>query len=69
MEIVHVFTLMVFVGVGEDQALKSKDMHFYDIDRCTYFAKSLHRQGQKITAYCLPKKIAKDSIGQSTIVY
>ena len=28
---IHVFVLMVFVGVGEEKRVVSNDMHFFDI--------------------------------------
>jgi len=47
----------VFVGIGEEQKLVNKDMYFRDIRDCVWFAQSLHKQGNKITAYCLPKLV------------
>ena len=35
-------------------------MRFRDINECVYFAKKLHAQGQKITAYCVPEAVSKD---------
>ena len=37
-------------------------MYFYDVDDCVYFAQRLHKQGKKITAYCLPAKVNPDTI-------
>ena len=56
MNFVHVFLLYVFL----DGTPKSKDMYFYDVDECVYFAQRLHKQGKKITAYCLPAKVNPD---------
>ena len=52
------FLLYVFL----DGAPKSKDMYFYDVDDCVYFARRLHKQSAngKITAYCLPVKVNPD---------
>nr|BAR16722.1 hypothetical protein [uncultured Mediterranean phage uvMED] len=58
---IHVFLLFVFVGLGEEQRLKSNDMYFRSVDDCVYFAQRLHKQGQKITAYCLPVMVDKDT--------
>jgi len=58
---IHVFLLFVFVGFGEDQRLKSNDMYFRSVDDCVYFAQRLHKQGQKITAYCLPVMVDKET--------
>ena len=48
---------MVYVGIGEDKRIVSKDMYFRDVNECTYFAQVLHKQGNQITAYCLPKLV------------
>jgi hypothetical protein len=53
-----VFLLYVFL----DGQLKSKDMYFYDVDDCVYFAQRLHKQGSKITSYCLPQIVDPDKI-------
>ena len=58
---IHVFLLFVFVGFGEEQRLKSNDMYFRSVDDCVYFAQRLHKQGQKITAYCLPVMVDKET--------
>ena len=57
---IHAFVLMVFVGVGEEKSLVSNDMHFRSIDECVYFAQRLHKQGNNITAYCLPQLVDED---------
>ena len=51
------FLLFVYVGVGEDKRLTSNDMYFRDLNECVYFAQQLHKQGNTITAYCLPKLV------------
>jgi hypothetical protein len=56
----HAFLLFVFLGVGEDKRLVSNDMYFADVNDCVYFAQRLHKQGEKITAYCLPKMVDED---------
>ena len=53
----HAFLLFVFLGVGEDKKLVSNDMYFADLNECVYFAQKLHKQGEKITSYCLPKMV------------
>ena len=58
---IHVFLLFVFVGLGEDKRLVSNDMYFRSVDDCVYFAQRLHKQGQNITAYCLPKVIDENT--------
>ncbi len=54
---IHVFLLFVYVGFGENERLISKDMYFRDLNECVWYAQKLHKQGQKITAYCLPKLV------------
>jgi hypothetical protein len=58
---IHAFLLFVFVGIGEDKRLKSNDMYFRSVDDCVYFAQRLHKQGQNITAYCLPVVVPKET--------
>ena len=58
---IHVFLLFVYVGVGEDKRLVSNDMYFRNVDDCVYFSQRLHKQGQKITSYCLPVMVDKDT--------
>ena len=58
---IHVFLLYVFVGLGEERRLVSNDMYFRSVDDCVYFAQRLHKQGQKITSYCLPTMVDEDT--------
>ena len=53
----HVFLLFVLLGTGEEQRTVSKDMYFRDLNECVWFAQKLHKQGNKVTAYCLPKLV------------
>jgi len=53
----HAFLLFVFLGVGEEKKLVSNDMYFADVNDCVYFAQRLHKQGERITSYCLPKMV------------
>tara|TARA_R100000149_G_scaffold56388_1_gene25404 strand:+ start:1234 stop:1422 length:189 start_codon:yes stop_codon:yes gene_type:complete len=53
----HAFLLFVFLGVGEDKKLVSNDMYFADLNECVYFSQKLHKQGENITSYCLPKMV------------
>ena len=57
---VHAFLLYVYIGVGDTQTLVSNDLYFKDLNECVWYAQTLHKQGQKITAYCLPKFVNKD---------
>jgi hypothetical protein len=58
---IHAFLLFVYIGVGEDRRLTSNDMYFRDLNECTYFAQKLHRQGNNITAYCVPRQVSKET--------
>ena len=49
----HVFLLLVYLN----NEIVSRDMYFYDLNDCVWYAQKLHKQGQQITAYCLPKYI------------
>jgi len=53
----HAFLLFVFLGVGDDKRLISNDMYFENLNECVYFAQKLHKQGEKVTSYCLPKMV------------
>ena len=51
-------TLCCFpVTIGEDKKLVSNDMYFADLNECVYFSQKLHKQGENITSYCLPKMV------------
>lgn len=65
----HVFLLMVYLGTGDERKAVSRDMYFYDINRCNYFASQVSKRygnysysslidpKDRVTAYCLPKYI------------
>jgi len=64
---ITVFTLFVYMGLGEDRKLVHKDMLFESLVDCQWYASRIvkmygstgyRRPGQDIiTAYCLPKEI------------
>jgi hypothetical protein len=56
----HVFLLYVFLGIGEDTRLVSNDMYFADLNDCVWYAQTIHKQGKKVTSYCLPTLIDKN---------
>lgn len=58
----HVFLLFVFVGMGENIKMVSNDMYFRDLNDCVWYAQKLHKQGQKITAYCIPKYVNTEGV-------
>lgn len=67
---VHVFLLMLYIGVGDDRRLVSNDMYFRNVNTCNYFAKELSKRystyammdnRDKATAYCLPKYVNEGS--------
>ena len=55
----HVFVLFVYLGLGADKKLASNDMMFADLNDCLWYSQKLHKQGQTVTSYCLPKLITK----------
>jgi hypothetical protein len=71
---IHVFLLMVYLGVGDDRQLISNDMYFHSVIDCNFFAKEITRRygnyrdlykmdsRDRVTAYCIPKHIDKDSV-------
>ena len=56
-EVEHVFVLLVFIGIGEEKKLESKDLFFRDLNDCVLYAQTLHKQGNLVTAYCLPRYV------------
>ena len=72
MEFVHVFLLNVYLGIGEDRRLISKDMYFRSITECNFFAKEVSKRystyaamdkRDRATAYCVPKYIKEGTPG------
>ncbi len=71
----HVFLLMVYLGVGEDRRLISNDMYFYDINRCNYFAEQVSKRygnyryrdfldpRDRVTSYCKPIYTNPEALG------
>ena len=57
---IHVFLLVVYLGVGEQRTLISNDMFFRDLNECNWYAKEITKRYG--TAYCLPKYLKEDSI-------
>jgi hypothetical protein len=55
---IHAFLLLMFVS-GE---LVSNDMYFRSLKSCVWDAQSLHKQGQKITAYCQPVQVNEERV-------
>lgn len=71
---VHAFLLLVYLGTGDSRSLISGDMYFYDIVECNWYAKQVSKRygnyryrdnippEDRVTAYCVPKHIKKDSV-------
>ena len=57
----HAFLLFVFLGLGEDKRLVRNDLYFKDLNDCVWYAQKLHKQGQIITTYCLPKMVDENT--------
>ena len=59
--VTHVFALILMIGGKE----VSRDMHFYSVNRCNYFASQLSRRygkgvvppDQAVLVYCKPKLV------------
>lgn len=70
---VHVFLLLVYLGVGDSRTLVSNDMYFRSILDCNFFASRITKRygnyyynylsdpKDRVTAYCLPKYITEGS--------
>ena len=66
---VDVFLLLVYLGTGDARKLESGNMHFYDINRCNYFASQVSKRygnyqyhsyldpKDRVTAYCVPRQV------------
>lgn len=71
---VHVFLLMVYLGVGDDRKLVSNDMYFRDLNDCNWYARNITKRygnyqysdrmdpRDRVTAYCLPKYVDGNSV-------
>lgn len=70
----HVFLLLVYLGVGDDRVLVSNDMYFKSILNCNFFASEVSKRygnyqysdwidnRDKVTAYCIPKYINPNTV-------
>ena len=70
----HVFLLLVYLGVGDDRVLVSNDMYFKSILDCNFFASEVSKRygnyqysdwidnRDKVTAYCIPKYINPSTV-------
>jgi hypothetical protein len=70
----HVFLLLVYLGVGDDRVLVSNDMYFRSILDCNFFASEVSKRygnyqysdwidnRDKVTAYCIPKYINPSTV-------
>jgi len=70
----HVFLLLVYLGVGDDRVLVSNDMYFKSILDCNFFASEVSKRygnyqysdwidnRDKVTAYCIPKYINPNTV-------
>lgn len=64
---VHVFALVLYIGIANDRKLVSDDMLFRSIETCTYFAKAIvgrwgyHSNPKDFgVAYCVPRLVDPD---------
>ena len=70
----HVFLLMVYLGVGDSRKVISDNMYFRSVTDCNFYAKELTKRygnyqsldrmdsRDRVTAYCVPKYIKKDAV-------
>lgn len=71
---IHVFLLMVYLGVGDDRRLVSENMYFRSVTDCNFFASQITKRygnysykdyidpRDRVTAYCVPKYLKKGSV-------
>lgn len=71
---IHVFLLMVYLGVGDDRRLVSNDMYFRSILDCNFFAGEIAKRfgsygsldgidpRDRVTAYCIPNYVTDGSV-------
>jgi len=64
----------VYLGTGDERKLISNDMYFRSLEECNWYAKNLAKRygnyqyydrmdaRDRVTAYCVPKHIKKDSV-------
>jgi len=71
---IHVFLLMVYLGVGDDRRLVSNDMYFRSVIDCNFYAAEISKRygshtsldaidrRDRVTAYCLPKYMPEGAV-------
>ena len=64
---VHVFALVLYIGISDDRKLVSDDMLFRSIETCNYYAREIvRRYGYHSNtkdfgvAYCVPRLVDPD---------
>lgn len=79
--ITHVFVLVLTIGGATPKQYK-EPMHFYDLQRCNYFASQLTKryansryyywsdvpEDKRAVAYCVPRQVELGS-GNPSIIY
>lgn len=55
---IHAFLLVVLI----EGKTVSKDAYFRNINECLYFARSIAKQGNNITSYCVPKFVNPNKV-------
>jgi hypothetical protein len=71
---IHVFLLLVYLGVEDDRRQVSNTMYFESIIDCNYFAAEIAKRfgsygsldgidpRDRVIAYCVPQQVAKGSV-------
>ena len=66
---VHVFVLLLYIGLADDRKLVSGDMLFRKLETCNYYAKEIvrrygHHSNTKDfgLAYCVPKLVDPEKV-------
>jgi len=67
--VVHVFALVLYIGIANDRKLVSDDMLFRKLEACNYYAREIvRRYGYHSNtkdfgvAYCVPRLVDPDKV-------
>jgi len=67
--VVHVFVLLVYLGLGDARVLESGDMYFRTLATCNWYAREIVRRYGHTTnaddygvAYCVPRLVDTDKV-------
>ena len=65
---VHVFVLVLYLGMGAERVLIKSELYFRRVDICNWYAQELVRRfgypqsNDYGTAYCIPQKVNPNEV-------